>query len=305
MNFKKSFTLFLLIFINQNINPLQNEKKLIIGVHTAGFFSAFFGVLNNLVWAERNNKIPVVYWDNNSVYHQNEGYNGSYNVWEYYFEPVSNLKYIPGEKIHYGYTDPIKTGFYYYQIIYNEKYCKSTRLFLNKIIKKYVKIKSIIKNKIDSFYEKNMLGKINIAVHLRGTDKGSAFKLPNYNIMLNEANKLANSLGNTCQFYVATDDVKLLKLAKKLLNRKVIYYDVVRSKNGNPIHLNSSNQISKAILGEQVLIDAQLLSKCDYFIHYAASNVAMAVLCFNPKIKTLLFDCTKRKIYSISPLKDF
>ncbi|MDR3550762.1 MAG: hypothetical protein P4L31_05070, partial [Candidatus Babeliales bacterium] len=71
----------------------RKPQKHVIGVHPgAGFFSAFLGALNQLDWCQRTKKTPVVYWDDRSLYYDSKGFNGSRNVWEYYFKPVSHLK---------------------------------------------------------------------------------------------------------------------------------------------------------------------------------------------------------------------
>ena len=79
----------------------QYGKKFVIGLHGkhAGLFAVFFGALNNIAWCERNNKVPVVYWDNKSLYYTPGGYNNSTNVWEYYFEQTSSLSYLPGDSV--------------------------------------------------------------------------------------------------------------------------------------------------------------------------------------------------------------
>lgn len=291
--YKKFLLFFILIFTlsyTKQFSCPTEKQKFVIGCWKGGFFATFFAVLNNLAWADKNNKIPVIYWDKSSHYWQEQGYNGNQNVWQYYFEPVSKSKYNFDDKVYLQYFDPSGRGVGYEEIIFKGPSCKSTRNYLNGIIKKYIKIKPPVQNKIDTFYNQYMKNKINIAIHLRGTDKDLEYKnKPNFKLILNEANKLAEQLGE-CQFFIATDEEKLLEQAKQLLNRQIIFYDCIRSKDGKALHKNLVHENSKALLGEQVLIDALLLSKCDYFIHVRASNVAMAVLCFNPKIKTILFD---------------
>jgi hypothetical protein len=103
------------------------------------------------------------------------------------------------------------------------------------------------------------------------------------------------------EFFVATDDESLLNLAKKHLIKMPIHYNATRSQNGNPIHCGSNGILSnKKKLGEEVLIEAILLSRSDFFIH-TNSNVANAVCCFNPNIKNFFFDCRKEYSYCNEP----
>lgn len=298
------FACCLFYIINTTLTKSEKNKKFVIGAHyKAGFFSAFFGVLNNLLYAEQNNKIPVVFWNKESLYYQKLGYNGNFNVWEYYFEPVSELNYEDKDIIYYNYFSPNNDYKYcYYDIEYDYNACKINRLLLNKIIKKYIKIKPSIQNKIDLFFEQNMQNKLNIGIHLRGTDKETEYPKNDFEEIFKEANELSEKIKanykQECQFFIATDEERLIEIARKSLNRNIIFYNSIRSKNGQAIHMNDENE-NKAILGEQVLIDVLLLSKCNYFLHNASSNVGMAVLCFNPNIKSILFDSNKKTLHKI------
>ncbi|MDR3646568.1 MAG: hypothetical protein P4L22_03430 [Candidatus Babeliales bacterium] len=267
---------FIFIF-NLNCDP----QKFVIGSRLDGFFSNFLGTLTNIIWAERNNKIPVVSWER-SLYFQPEGYNESNNVWEYYFEPVSKLKKIKDDIVYSNYYSPDKFGINAWSdLAYNSTY----RSLFNSIIKKYVKIKPNIQNTINAFYKKNMQGKTNIGIHIRGTDKFTEISRVNSKKILDYANQLAQNFGKKCQFFIATDEENIIKLAQSCLSSKVVFYDAHRSNNSNPVWKVFKQ--NKALLGEEILIESQLLSKCDYFIH-TISNVSIAVCYFNPSLKNIL-----------------
>lgn len=271
----------IIFFLILAVNITCDVNKFVIGCRPAGFFSNFLGTLINIRWAQKNNKIPVAYCKWHSPYYQAEGYNGATNVWEYYFEPISKLSFNNDDNVYWQYSsidgfeipslDPIS---------YNKRF----RKIFNSIIKKYIRIKPNIKKKIDSFYKKNMQGKKNIGIHLRGTDKYTEVVPVDPTVILDKANKLAKKLDSNCQFFIATDEENLLNLAKKNLKGKVIFCNSHRSQNGSPVW-DVFNE--RAILGEEILIESQLLSKCDYFIH-TISNVSMAVCYFNPNIKNIL-----------------
>ena len=95
--------------------------------------------------------------------------------------------------------------------------------------------------------------------------------------------KLANKYKGY-QFLIATDEERLLNEAIKKIKSKVIYYKCYRSPDKMPIHCKSPN---KAQVGEDVLIEAMLLSKCSKLIH-SISNVSTAALFFNPELKHIL-----------------
>lgn len=267
MNLKIIFCLF--FFTNT-----MAQEKFVIGLHNyAGFFSAFSGVLNNLYWCEKNNKIPVVYWGKSSMYYVPKGFHGATNVWEYYFEPVSNLKY-KGESVH---NSPWNLAGEYLNFL---KPTLEERKIGRRLIDKYIKLKKRVADKVDVFYQKYMRNKKTIGIHLRGTDKPTETHLISPDVLIDAAIKYKGY-----QFLIATDEVKLLKIAQKKLKGKIIYYDCYRSYSGKPLHHLSPD---KAQSGEDVLVEALLLSKCEKIIH-TSSNVSIAVLYFNPDIESIYF----------------
>jgi hypothetical protein len=156
-------------------------------------------------------------------------------------------------------------------------------MFANSLIHKYIKINDKVGYKLESFFVKNMEDKKTIGIHLRGTDKYIETRVVDPKLIFERANKEAEILGD-CQFLVATDEFRLLVLAEKTLKRPVIYYPCERSASTKPLHIHTH----KAILGEDVLIESLLLSRCDIFLH-TYSNVSRAVLYFNPYLKNILF----------------
>ena len=155
------------------------------------------------------------------------------------------------------------------------------QLVYDKLIKPFIRLNSIVQNKVDTFFNEHIKGKHTIGIHLRGTDKADELASIQEDI-LKEAQKHAQP---DSQFFIATDDNRLLDLAKKTLEGQVIYYDSHRSHNNHPLHLQGPYY--QATVGEEVVIEAYLLSSCDIFIH-TYSNVTTAVLFLNPTIKNKL-----------------
>jgi hypothetical protein len=257
-------------------------KKHAVGGWDGGFFSAFLGVLNHLYWCEKTGNTPAIYWGKESLYWQEGSYNGTMNAWEYYFEPVSSLPITENEPRDMRYSvnnDNTFMGF----MINPEK-----RFLAHSLIQKYIRVKSTINHKIESFYTDSMKNIKTIGIHLRGTDKSNWIKAVNPLILLERANVEANLLGE-CQFLVTTDEYELLELATRVLKRPVIYYPCERSKNHIPLHIPSCSPVkNRALLGEDMLIEALLLARCDLFLH-TDSNVSAAVLYFNPFLKNISF----------------
>ena len=299
---KKMLALILLLgsigFQNQDICA---QKVMVLTNFRHGFFSLFLGVLGNLDYCDKNGLIPVVQWGSECNYYQKDGYNGSTEPWEYYFEPISDISYeeaiqMDGTIIHDDYSAPDGTSI---PITKCKKRNKTYKKILDKeyrssiynLMKKYIKIKPSIRKKIDTFYDSYIEGKPTIGIHIRGTDKHREVKQISVERICDEANELAKQ-SSDCQFFIATDDARLLKKVKSLLNGPVISYDSYRSTNGKPIH-KRRQRYSKAKLGEEVLIEVSLLARCDKFVH-TRSSVSSAVLLFNPELDNMLLYDKKR-----------
>lgn len=274
---RKNYILVLIVLViaSTTMQAKKNPDKHVIGVHPHGFFSAFLGVLNHLDWCERSKKIPVVHWDRRSLYYDEKGFNGKKNVWEYYFKPVTDLKYESGDYIDSNYSvgDWI---FYWFSI----EQAKRDRA--NQLISKYIRINRPTREKIDAFYSQYIAGRKTIGIHVRGTDKWMEERLVGAEQMVQAALEYADE--NT-QFLIASDEYRLINRMTELLQpHTVIHYNCYRSNTDKPIHRKPP---SKAQLGQDVLIEVSLLARCDMLIH-TLSNVSTAALYFNPHMPHVL-----------------
>lgn len=299
MRFKFVMCLLLATIPQQTIHG----EKFVIGSWSAGFFSDFFVTLNNLMYADRTNKAPVVYWDHHSFFYDPGSYNGLKNAWEYYFEPVSSQSWSEQDNIYRNSIAPDGTNLSFLNPVYSNI---QNRQYINAYIQKYIKIKPTLQKKIDAFstfYFKNT--KV-IGMHLRGTDKWHEIKPVDPLTILEKANSIAKQLAKnneSYEFFVATDEQNLLKLAIQKLNKRPLYYPSKRSSNNQPLYFGTSKINHTGILGEEILIEVILLSRCNYFLH-TNSNVSLAVCCFNPSIKNYSFDCNGDSSYCKEP-KEF
>ncbi len=264
------------------------EEKFVIGnCPKEGFFSSFCSALNNIMWAEKNGKVPVMHWDETFCHYQKEGWRGSLQPWEYYFEPVSRLAYEPTDPVYRVYGAPDDFNIPMIFLRDQEKF-NELRSAAKNAIDKYIKVRPEILEKVDSFYQTHMAGAVNIGIHMRGTDRAAKDKWVLPNDMIVEAKKLAAEIPGKVQFFIATDEEFCLDLAKNSL-QGLIYCDSTRSQDGKPIHVPSPKRTRLAVLGEEVLIEGLLLAKCDYVLH-SMSAVPIAVMMMNPSIKNVYFN---------------
>jgi hypothetical protein len=296
-----------------------SEDKCVRGCLGLGFFAEFLWAANYLDYCLATNKVPVVYWDRAFPYYSPQGYNGTTNnAWEYYFEPVSSASYVAGDYVHrdnannlgiasifwdyheyinYMYLCSVQQKLSFQQVthaprpqwvaykkgnqhIYDEQWRAAVK---KRVLDKFIKIKYPIQKKIDDFYIQKIANKKTIGIHLRGGHKFGEIPPVSISDLLTEANKHA---GIGVQFFVATDQQPLLKKAKNELKGPVIYYDCERFAQSTAPGFGDKLDPK---LGEDVLIEALLLSHCDFFIH-TISHLSTAVLYFNPALKhTVLY----------------
>lgn len=271
-----SFALCALLLTYHHTQTIPAEKKSsekhVVGSWHGGFFAAFFVVLNHLDWCQNNNKIPVVYWDERSRYHNPNGFDGQTNVWEYYFKPVSQLSYKKGDELHNEYSFGWRC---FNHLATNQNMRNNAHI----LIEKYIKIKPSIKKKINSLFKKYIAHKPTIAIHLRGTDKH--LEIPP--VSPEEIIKVAlMHVQPDTHFFIACDDQQLLQKMRELLHPyQVTYYNCYRSNDGIPIHYKCPNPAQS---GLDVLIEVLLMARCDILVHNI-SNVSTAVLYFNPDME--------------------
>ena len=234
------------------------------------------------------------------LYWSQEGWNGSTNPWEYYFEPLNNFTVEDALRGEHDVSDvfligkldfDIKNKFLIKNIhsyeplllwaLLGSELEKAHRNDVHKIIINNVKIKKQIINKINKFYN-DFFEKDVLSVHIRGTDKkleypSKALPLQVYLDTIEE--KLVEK---DCQIFVASDNNEaIMEVFKAFGKKRTISRPAVRMSkyfSKDPICLTSATGPEH---GEECLIDCILMSKAQRLI-CTDSNVAAAAAYFNP-----------------------
>ena len=294
-------------------NALPQLRVLIRG-NEHGFFSSFLTVLDNLVWCERNRAAASVVFDKRSLFHQSQGYRGSSNPWEYYFEPIhqaassqapcveSQGEWLAGIPYSFGHLqlewlrEPLPT------------LSASSRLDAHRVLKKSVILRAEIQDSVDQFASRNFMG-FTIGVHVRGGLKYNEIGRPDnppVSEYVDAVRKVAASLGRS-EFgvFVATDSQEALDRLREEFPQAVFcscqrmpLHRPVGSGRREELHTRKSPSISPAELGEQVLVDCLLLARCDVLVHHE-SNVAVAAAYFNPTLRLCHIEEVELSILSI------
>jgi hypothetical protein len=204
------------------------------------------------------------------------------NWFNYYFEPitlgVSNKPYFET-------NEPTQNG------LRNLEFDEPSRLKINHLINKYLKIRPELIAEIDHFVEHNFKNNFVIGLHYRGTDKGSEAPLVKYDRAESEIRKQIefNKFQNY-KIFIATDEHDFLEYMKAKFPGHVIFHpDIQRSKDGKPLHMGKS--VEKYESGKHALLDCVLLSKTDFLIR-TSSNLSLFSTYLNPQMP--VFELNKR-----------
>lgn len=300
---------------------LSSKGAIVCLSRKVGFFALFFQMLGHIYRAEQEGLIPVVFLGSNCLYWSDSGFNESCdNAWEYYFDPVSALS------IENVFNEPLErlkhASIYEYSkadITHNppEQYVgdlkgtimvpenvvvtnrwpafdpgqqeihEDRRVIFNDLIKRHIRIHSSIQDKIDNFCRNYFSEAIVIGVHMRGTERSQEvtgwYWKPHLDerTYMREVDKAIKKFPQA-KIFLATDTKTTVERFRARYQDRLLTYDAQRADEGNSPHL----QFGGAELGEQVLIEAVILSKTSFLIH-GISNVAFAALCFNPDLSHL------------------
>jgi len=266
----------------------KNPKKIFYIIRRtpgAGFFSNLCFVLNNLLICSKLKMIPVVDMENYpTIYNCKIKINNSYNVWSYYFKPVSKYKlkevYQSKNVILCDNKTSKNNSFNKENYISEFKYFNGFQFLTKehfKILKKYIIIKKNILKITEQFAQKNFRGKI-LGVCFRGSDqKKSGYHPypPTEEQMINATDYLIKKY-KFDKIYLCTEDINYLNLFKRKYKDKVLYYKNPRTNDQKDLFDGDDNK-RRYKIGLGNLIDMLLLSKTHYLL-YAMSNIPSAAI---------------------------
>ena len=234
---------------------------------------------------------PVVEWGSNSAYYDPDMDSITLNVFEYYFKPVSKIRYNEIEECRNVVAkNSFDTDSYFFMdrasdmgASYLVKQDEIERL--GYLYKKYIHLnqtaKEYIEGNLDSILNQGTI----LAVHVRGTDFNVGYRFHPMAISVDEylaKAKETYSRGNYDKVFLATDDDNALELFKQEFKDKLLYYtDVFRSHDHIGAHVTPSNrQLHYYRLGLEVLRDVYTLANCDSLV-CGLSNVSFVARYIN------------------------
>lgn len=254
--------------------PLNIDKNIYLiefGDKTDGFFAEYRKVLNFLYYADYFHMVPVVKWTDDFLYSEKVEVNGSKNPFEYYFEQPDNVtinevyksrNVFRCERSHLMLAESLKTDYDGYDL--SESYLNA----MSRIMAKYIRLKSTVKEKILGDINKLFSSKRTLGIHVRGTDfRNNYYGHPvftNGKKHLQVADEQLDK-GNFEQVFLATDDLLILDEFKKRLGNNVVFYKDVKRGEGQVSVAFEKNEreLHHYKLGLEVLRDMWTLSTCE------------------------------------------
>jgi hypothetical protein len=215
-------------------------------------------------------------------------YDPSYgpNWWTYYFEPIwvgikenAKIMHLTREQ---------------YFEAWSRRYMIS-REKAARIVHKYIRIKPHILQKVDAFAMQFFGDSYVIGIHYRGTDKYKEAPRVAYERVFQEIEKHI-PLEKPYVFFIATDEADFLEQAQARYGNLVVATEAHRSNsNEEGIHFSYKNNY---IVGQEALIDACLLSRCNLLIR-TSSSLSLWSTYLNPDLPVILLN--QRHIKTLEP----
>ena len=254
-----------------------------------GFFSNYFYVLSHIIYADKHGWKSVVDMQNyRTLYSQENGFEGVKNAWECYFrqpdevhveEAYKSNNYVLSKNQYYG-----QLGVPVYSI--NQGH------ITEKMVKKLFPLQQTripVVHSLDAeasnlFFELTEANKC-IGVHVRGTDMNIARSSHTIPPQMSDIFHSVDSILNTddCRIFLCSDEERSISRFKKRYGKRVVTLEAYRSVGDKSVgvHKQYSNRKNhNYLLGREVLLDALMLSKCNYLI-CGISNVTSAAVLFN------------------------
>lgn len=241
-------------------------------IPTAGFFALMHKTLCGLYYADKMGFLPVVAnWDE-CAYEEEGKVNGTNNVFEYYFQRACGVS-VSDALNSSNVVVPSEANMNIIFSTYGGEWFHLTEKYTEKmgeIYRKYVRLNSRVKTRMESDIDTLLRNKKTLAVHFRGTDHRinadghpMSLELEDYDPYIRMAVK---KFGYE-QIFIATDDMTALDKIKRRFDHVICYADVTRTDGDVSVaFLENNSSGHKYQLGYEVLRDAYTIAACDGFI---------------------------------------
>ena len=286
--------------------PLQQRRqfsaffprKVVICAHAAGFFSNFNKVLNHLVVSWRDPGIveiavdwsrhrirPEPYLDGATTFNYGRVEDG--NLWERFFEPIScrrGFHLIEAETHSYidmTITHAMAEALYRSGRGWRDEYHAAYR--------RHVRPLPAIVDRVDALHARLIGSRHAIGIHVRNASSAleqPSGRMPTFEQYAGEVAEILRAHEDAVIF-VATDVEEVLARFRARFGDRVVCQEGARRSAHHSESWRDAMHLSLPVgdvkYGEEVLIEALMLARCDHFVH-CCSNLATAVYMINPDV---------------------
>lgn len=253
------------------------------GERKMGYCAMLKFTLLYLAYADRMGYIPFIEWTKVLPYTEEDAVNGKYNGFEYFMMNPCTLtadEVLKSDLVVQSKPQDIFLIFdYKMSSAGSYKVGEHEIEIMSEMFRKYIKFNetgmSEILNPANELLSK---GKC-LGVHVRGTDFNKNFnghpKAISVEKYISQVEKIFSE--HRYQYiFLATDEVKTVKKFSEKFGKKLLYYDVFRSENGDSIHYETvpKRKNNKYYLGMEILKDVYTLGHCDGLVA-GFSNVSI------------------------------
>lgn len=289
------------------LNPNGHERDergptrhlLIAPRHNCGLWSMFFQVIGLIRYAERHSLQPVAYFNDVTCWWSPDGYNGSRNAWEYFFEPISrvsatklltsmNLEHASTAQLQAAMPDEVVMSDYILDHVGHYDHTEEQRQEYAAIVERRIRVKNKVLTKINPTLVE-ALSSGATAVHYRGTDKSC--ESPRQSVH-DYYDALKHRVDPSHKLFVATDDAQFLEWMIGTYGDRVHYTQAARSRDQTALHLGPQRGPQQA---EECLLDVLLMARCQHLVH-GNSSVTNGVLAFNPMMTHEALHCRSERV---------
>jgi len=286
----------------------RGERFLLIKAWGAGFWSDVSSVLGALLLAEITGRIPVTHWGANSLFGEDSASDAFGHYFEplsafdtdalkamkasTFFPPKWSADNFGSDNIakwqgigsrmggiyYLNRAESIAVVDYFIAAVTLLPWIPSSHSFsgetidgvLRLLAEKYLKPRMRIVGEVDKFYHRHIAGHPTIAVHVRGSDKGTEI------VGLDALNRsyfdILDAEDIAFQFFLMTDDARWAAAFKERYGNRVVMTESERTDGNRALHALAHED--RVRLGTEVMVDTYLALRCDKFLGNGRSNVS-------------------------------
>ena len=293
-----------------NTRNRTGTLRIVVNHGSAGFFAYLLFVLNQLIFARKHGLVPFVELGRCTVNghdHYASGARNLYydeshgpNVWAYFFEPVAtalrsgspskeDVVTLPSKMqwwLHHQAKGSVYAHYYgRYAHKRNEGYDRAWYLKMRRrahaTLMEHIHVKPLIAREVDAFWSKHLAHRQPVlGIHARGTDKKAeiAGDIVHPQQYVRHIKAYVADHPNATLF-VATDSPSFLRWLEHKFPSLVVR-NALRSERNAFLDAQLSDNYRK---GADALIDALLLSRCDFLLKCSSALGEFAIY-FNPSL---------------------